>query len=203
MEDSTDWWFYLKKYKKNYLLGGFIMKNDVKKLTFSAILLSLGFILHQIAPAGVGAVTFDFMVAVLLVVIAINQDFKTAIVAGIVAGILTALTTKFPGGQIPNIVDKMITVSLIYPLIRFRKKFSGTIYMGIVGFIGTLISGIVFLSSASFLAGLPMSFQILFFTVVFPTAIGNTLMTPLLFKIAFSAIEKINPSYAKELKEQK
>ncbi len=204
MEEISDWWWHdPQRYKKLNLLGGIIMKRDVKKLTFSAILLSIGFILHQIAPAGVGGVTFDFMVAVLLVILAINRDFKISIVAGIVAGIITALTTKFPGGQIPNIIDKIVTVSVIYPLIRLGKNLPQSIYMGLVGFIGTVVSGSIFLSSAAFLAGLPASFQILFLTVVLPTGIGNTFITSLLFKIALSAMEKVNPSYAKELKEQK
>lgn len=204
MEEISDWWWHdPQRYKKLNLLGGIIMKRDVKKLTFSAILLSIGFILHQIAPAGVGGVTFDFMVAVLLVILAINRDFKISIVAGIAAGIITALTTKFPGGQIPNMIDKIVTVSVIYPLIRLGKNLPQSIYMGLVGFIGTVVSGSIFLSSAAFLAGLPASFQILFLTVVLPTAIGNTFITSLLFKIALSAMEKVNPSYAKELKEQK
>lgn len=204
MEEISDWWWHdPQRYKKLNLLGGIIMKRDVKKLTFSAILLSIGFILHQIAPAGVGGVTFDFMVAVLLVILAINRDFKISIVAGIAAGIITALTTKFPGGQIPNMIDKIVTVSVIYPLIRLGKNLPQSIYMGLVGFIGTVVSGSIFLSSAAFLIGLPAPFQILFLTVVLPTGIGNTFITSLLFRIALSAIEKVNPSYAKELKEQK
>lgn len=204
MEDISDWWWHFsQKYKKINLLGGIIMKSDVKKLTFSAILLSIGFILHQIAPAGVGGVTFDFMVAVLLVILAINRDFKTSIVAGIAAGIITALTTKFPGGQIPNMIDKIVTVSVIYPLIRLGKNLPQSIYMGLIGFIGTVVSGSVFLGSAAFLAGLPAPFQILFLTVVIPTAIGNIFITSLLFKIALSTMEKVDSSYAKELKEQK
>lgn len=178
------------------------MQNDVQKLTFSGILLSVGFILHQVGPVGVGGVTFDFMLAILFVIMAINKDFKTAMVAGIVAGIITALTTKFPGGQIPNVIDKFVTVLAVYPLIKLGKHLPEMVHMGLIGFIGTLISGSVFLGSAAFLAGLPSSFEILFYSVVLPTSIGNVFISVLLYKVTLSALQKVNPSFVKQLQEK-
>lgn len=179
------------------------MQNDVQKLTFSGILLSVGFILHQVGPIGLGGVTFDFMLAILFVIMAINRDFKTVIIAGIVAGIITALTTKFPGGQIPNIVDKFVTVLAVYPLIKLGKYIPDMIHMALVGFIGTLISGSIFLASVALLIGLPSSFKGLFLSVVLPTSIGNVFISVLLHKVTLSSLQKVNPAFVKQLQEKK
>lgn len=39
----------------------------------------------------------------------IDYDNKTCLISAIITGILTALTTKFPGGQTPNLLDKINT----------------------------------------------------------------------------------------------
>ncbi|MCR1898626.1 tryptophan transporter [Irregularibacter muris] len=175
------------------------MTSNIKKLTFSGILLAVGFILHQIAPAGVGGVTFDFMLAMVFIIMMINKDFKTAMIAGIAAGVLTALTTKFPGGQIPNMIDKPVTVLVVYGFLKCGRNIPQILRIGLIGFIGTLISGSVFLSTASILVGLPASFIILFYSVVIPTAIGNTIVSVFLYKIVLSSIQKVNPSFMEQL----
>ncbi len=175
------------------------MTNQVKKLTISGILLSVGFILHQIMPAGIGSVTFDFLLGVLFIIIIINRDFKSALVSGIAAGIIAALTSKFPGGQIPNILDKTITAIIIYLLIGLLNRLPNGVMLGIVGLVGTLISGTIFLGSASVLAGLPASFYALFIGVVIPTAVGNTFFTIFLHRVVVHALDKVNPSLLKQL----
>lgn len=180
-------------------IGGFNLTNQIKKLTISGILLSVGFILHQIMPAGLGTVTFDFMLAVLFIVIMINKDLKTVMIAGICAGIITALTTKFPGGQLPNLVDKTLTASIVFLLMQLTKGLPETWKLGLLGFLGTMVSGAIFLGSASFLAGLPASFRGLFISVVLPTAIGNTILTIFLYKIVVRSLERVNPALLKQL----
>lgn len=175
------------------------MKNDVKKLTISGILLSVGFILHQIAPAGLGAVTFDYMTAILFIIIAINKDFKTSLVAGIAAGIIAALTTKFPGGQVPNIIDKIVAAMFVYFLVRLIANLPEGIGMGIIGLFGTIVSGSVFLGSASILVGLPGAFSALFISVVLPTAISNIFVCAFLYKLITTSIKKVNPTLLEQI----
>jgi hypothetical protein len=175
------------------------MINDVKKLTVSGILLSVGFILHQIAPAGLGAVTFDYMTAILFIIIAINKDFKTSLVAGIAAGIIAALTTKFPGGQLPNIIDKTITSMVVFLLMSLGNNLPQGIKMGIIGFLGTIVSGSIFLGSASVFAGLPDAFSVLFFSVVLPTAISNIFVCAFLYKLITTSIKKVNPTLLEQI----
>ncbi|MCQ4699279.1 hypothetical protein NE452_17880, partial [Paeniclostridium sordellii] len=46
----------------------------------------------------------------------------TCIISCIVTGVFTALTTKFPGGQVPNFLDKLVTANLIYLIINLFYK---------------------------------------------------------------------------------
>lgn len=156
---------------------------ELRKNILSAILLAIGFVLHQIVPT-FGGVTFDIQLAILFVIIAMNMDIKNATVVSISSGIITALTTKFPGGQIPNIIDKVISGLIVYILFSMLIKFmSKQVASVIVGLLGTIISGSIFLLSAQLIAGLPLPFTTLFVTVVIPTALSNAVLTPFLFYI--------------------
>lgn len=149
----------------------------LKEMITTSLLLAMGLTLHTIVP-GFFAMKFDLLLAFMFIAIRINPTLKNALLTGTLAGGLTALTTTFPGGQIPNIVDKCITAFIVLFLIMIFKntkleKFS----MGIIGFLGTLISGLVFLGVAMLLFGLPASMNVLLISVVLPTAISNTFMT--------------------------
>lgn len=178
------------------------MNNKVKKLTISGILLSVGFILHQLAPAGIGAVTFDYMTAILFIIIAVNKDFQTSLVAGIAAGIIAALTTKFPGGQIPNIIDKITAAIFVYFLMRLLENLPRDVKMGLVGLLGTIVSGSAFLGSASIIAGLPGTFSALFVGVVLPTAISNIFVCAFLYRLVTSSIKKVSPALLEQIQTQ-
>lgn len=155
----------------------------LRKLILSSILLSVGFVLHQVIPAFAG-VTFDVQLAMLFIIIMINMDIKSTVVVSLASGIITAITTKFPGGQIPNMIDKVITGLIVYLLLVVLYKFANKFVASVIaGFIGTVISGTIFLLSALLIAGLPAPFTFLFFTVVMPTAIANTVLTPVLYTI--------------------
>ncbi|MEG2338534.1 MAG: tryptophan transporter [Clostridium sp.] len=180
---------------------------NTKNITLSGVLFAVGLILHQLVPA-FGGIKFDFQLSMLFIVILLNNSFKGAIAAGVVSGIITALTTTFPGGQIPNFIDKVITSVIIYALIVMLSNLfnkikeatenkpgkisifinnSSNIYVlvGIVALIGTVISGTIFLTSALYIVGLPsgMSVGLGFIVVVIPSTIGNLIITPVLYKL--------------------
>ncbi|WP_297436461.1 tryptophan transporter [uncultured Clostridium sp.] len=169
------------------------MRNqNTKKLVMNALLLGVGAMLHQITPALGLPMQPDFALAMLFIVIIINNgDYKTTLISGIVTGIFTALTTKFPGGQIPNFIDKMVTVHIVFLLVLVlgkvlkdmdekKKRF---IQMVIILPVGTLISGSVFLGSALMIVGLPAPFMALFMTVVLPAIAINLVVGVVLFKV--------------------
>ena len=87
---------------------------NVKKMILNAILIAIGALLHQITPALGLPMQPDFALSMLFIIIVINNDYKTTLISSIIIGILTALTTKFPGGQLPNIIDKVVTANVIY-----------------------------------------------------------------------------------------
>ena len=159
-----------------------------KQLVINSLLLSVGFILHYVTPA-IGSMQIDFSLITLVLIIAFNKNsFNTCIASGIATGIFAGLTTKFPMGLIPNIIDKIITTVAMYFLIKLLDKTSlqSRIKTVVVYAMGTLISGITFLTSALILVGLPAPFKLLFATVVIPAVVINTIVGCLLNKICMN-----------------
>lgn len=157
---------------------------NLRKNILSALLLALGFILHQIVPGSIGGMKFDIQLTMLFIIIAVNMDFKNTIITSLASGIITALTTTFPGGQIPNVIDKIITSLITYfLLLALTKVLNKQIAIIIVGFISTIISGTVFLASALLIVGLPAPFTALFIGVVLPTAITNIFLTSIMYNL--------------------
>ena len=97
--------------------------SKTKKMIINALMLGIGAILHQITPALGLPMQPDFALAMLFIIIILNNgDYKTSLVCGIITGIFTALTTKFPGGQVPNMIDKIITVHVVVFIIYGLNK---------------------------------------------------------------------------------
>ena len=159
---------------------------NTKKMVMNALLLAIGAILHQITPALGLPMQPDFALAMLFIIMIINDnDYKTSLICAIITGVFTALTTKFPGGQLPNIIDKIVTVNVMFLVIiiinkishltKLNTKLEKNILVLLVFPIGTLVSGTTFLLSAKFIVGLPASFSLLFVTVVIPALVINTI----------------------------
>ena len=190
----------------NYYLnsGGIKMKRNMntKKMVINALLLALGAILHQITPALGLPMQPDFALAMLFIIMIINNnDYKTSIIAAIITGVFTALTTKFPGGQLPNIIDKMVTVNLMYVILLSINKITDSIKINesikknllvLISFpLGTLISGTTFLLSAQYIVGLPAKFSILFVTIVIPALIINTIGGFILYQTINISLKRV------------
>lgn len=155
---------------------------NIKKIVINSLLLAIGAILHQITPPLVLGMKPDFYLTLLFIIIILNDDYKICLCCGIVAGLLSAASTTFPGGQLPNIIDKFITTNVIFLImIPFRKILNNQIKIVVITAIGTIISGFVFLTSASIMVGLPGSFRILFLSIVIPACAINTVASIVLF----------------------
>lgn len=99
--------------------GEICMRNieKTKKMIINALLLGIGAILHQITPALGLPMQPDFTLIMLFIIMMVNKDnYKTCLISGIITGIFTAMTTKFPGGQLPNVVDKIFTAFIVFLL---------------------------------------------------------------------------------------
>ena len=155
---------------------------NLRKNILTALLLAIGFIMHQVVPGTLGSMKFDLMLAFIFIAIIINKDFKSVLLTALLGGLITAMTTTFPGGQIPNIIDKLVSCMFVYGLVRVFDKFKlNQVSIGIIAFLGTMVSGTVFLTSASFIAGLPAPFTALFVAIVIPTSITNIFVTIIIY----------------------
>ena len=149
-----------------------------KQLVTNALLLAVGFLLHYFTPAIGLPMQIDFSLITLILIINLNKNnFNVGIASGIATGIFSGMTTKFPAGLIPNIIDKILTTVAVYLLIKLLDKTALSIKIKtiVVNAVGTLISGTVFLVSALLLVGLPAPISVLFVTVVIPATIVNTI----------------------------
>ncbi|NMM64717.1 tryptophan transporter [Clostridium sp. P21] len=164
---------------------------NLKKLITNSLLLAIGAVLHQITPPLVLGMKPDFSLAMLFIIMILNEDYKSCISAGLIAGILAAATTGFPGGQVPNVVDKLITANVMFLFLKpIRKVLNNQIKIILTTAIGTLISGTAFLSLASIMAGLPASFRVLFLSVVLPAVLINTVAGSVLFNAINVALKR-------------
>ncbi len=164
---------------------------NLKRLITNSLLLAIGAVLHQITPPLVLGMKPDFSLAMLFIIMILNDDYKSCISAGLIAGILAAATTGFPGGQIPNVIDKLITANVMFLFLKpIRKALNNQIKIIITTAIGTLISGTAFLTLASIMVGLPTSFRVLFLSVVLPAIVINTVAGSVLFNAINVALKR-------------
>lgn len=162
----------------------------VKDLAQAALLVGIGFILHAVFPPIVLGMKPDFSLAMMFIVLIIKRDFKLGFLVAISTGIFTALTTGFPGGQIANMVDKLVTFLLVSVLIHFIiDRINVKIGVGVITAIGTIISGTVFLGTAALMVGLPGPFAVLFYSVVIPATIINTVTSVIIYLAVDYSIE--------------
>ena len=149
-----------------------------KKLVINALLLALGLVLHYITPP-LGFMQLDFSLVTLVLIITLNKDcFGTCLASGGAVGLFCGITTKFPMGLVPNIIDKTVTTVVVYLLIKLLDKtaLSNKGKAIVVNAVGTLASGTVFLVTSLLLVGLPTPFGLLFVTVVLPAIVANTVI---------------------------
>ena len=155
------------------------MKTTTKKLVTNALLLAVGFLLHYVTPALGLPMQIDFSLITLVLIINLNKNsFGTCLASGVATGIFSGISSKFPFGLVPNIVDKITTAIFVYLLIRLLDKttLNSKIKAIVVNAVCTMISGVVFLSSALLFTGLPAPFRVLFITVVIPATVVNTVI---------------------------
>ncbi|OBR90322.1 MULTISPECIES: tryptophan transporter [Clostridium] len=164
---------------------------NLKKMIINSILLAIGAVLHQITPPLILGMKPDLSLAMLFIILVFNREYKTCLCAGIVAGILAAATTAFPGGQFANVIDKFVTINIMFVLIKpLRDRINNQITILLVTAVGTIISGSTFLMVVLLTVGLKTSFTALFLSVVLPAAVINTIAGAILFNIINVALKR-------------
>ncbi len=165
---------------------------NLRKMILSSLFLSIGMVLHQMMPPILFGMKPDIMLCMMFIAIALAKDYKTTLIIGLVAGILTAAISTFPGGQIPNVIDKFITANFAYGLLKLMEnKLTQQLQMIVTAFFGTLISGTVFLGSAAMLVGLPGSFTALMLAVVIPATLFNAVGCSVLYNAVILSLKRV------------
>ncbi|RDU35296.1 tryptophan transporter [Neobacillus piezotolerans] len=166
---------------------------NTKNLVILSLLIGIGAVLHAVIPGIGNGMKPDMMLTMTFLGIMLFPDKKNVLLVGIVTGVLSGLTTTFPGGLVPNIIDKFVTAFVFYLMFIALKKFSQTLVKaGALTAVGTIVSGSVFLGSAQFLAGLPgsMTFGALFVGIVIPTMVLNTIIIVIVYPIVQSIMKR-------------
>ena len=144
---------------------------NTKSLVHGAIFIALGFIFHYIIPGFFFGMKPDFLLFFMVTYILIYPNIINALAIGVAMGIMSAISTSFPGGQVANMIDKPITA--LFTLYAYRYLLNGgAIKKAVLYFLATIVSGSVFLGVAMILVGLPggAPFSAMFLTIVLPTA---------------------------------
>lgn len=165
---------------------------NLKRIIINSLFLGIGAVIHQIAPPILLGMKPDFSLVMLFIILMLNDDYKTCLSAGIVAGLLAAATTTFPGGQLANVMDKFITTNVMFFLLMpLRNMSNKQVKIILTAVVGTIISGSAFLFTALITVGLPTSFKILFLSVVLPATLINTIAAFVLFNALNAATKRI------------
>ncbi|MBM7702681.1 tryptophan transporter [Priestia iocasae] len=165
---------------------------NTKVLVSLSLLVGIGAVLHTIVPPLLFGMKPDMLLTMMFLGIMLFPSVKNIVLLGITTGVISALTTGFPGGQIANMIDKPISAFLFFGLfLVVRKAFnSSTISAAVLTAIGTVISGVIFLSAAYFIIGLPGGFVALVTGVVLPTAVVNTIVMVVVYPIVQNVLKR-------------
>lgn len=158
---------------------------NTKKMVTAALFLSVGFILHQLMPGlPLGNMKPSPNLAMMFLAIFYVNDRKGTVAIGLAAGLLAAMTTVFPMGQIPSVIDKTLTAIIVFQLFyMLRNMKSNVLRIAVVSAVGTVVSGTIFLGSALMLFSLPAPFIVLFVGVVLPTVAVNVILVVLIDRV--------------------
>lgn len=164
---------------------------NTKNLVALSLLVGMGAVLHAVVPGFFLGMKPDMMLTMMFLGIILFPDKKSVFLVSAVTGIISGLTTTFPGGLVPNIIDKPVTAFVFFGMLLMMKRYQSSIYtVGALTAVGTIVSGAVFLGSALYLVGLPGPFAALFTAVVLPAAAFNTVFMAILYPVATAIFKR-------------
>ena len=160
---------------------------QTRNLTVSAIFMALGLVLHLMVPGVFFGVKPDLLLSMMFISLMIVDDSKEALLIGVAGGIMSALTTGFPGGQIPNFIEKIITSLVIFYVIKTMGKNFSVPKIILIFALGTMISGTLFLSIA-----LTMTNQLNLFLPSYPAVLVAMVINAILGIFLYQATSRMN-----------
>ncbi|GAA4059234.1 tryptophan transporter [Amphibacillus indicireducens] len=169
-----------------------------KDLVLLALFMGIGAVLHLISPPILFGMKPDIMLPMMFLGIMLFPKVNYVVVVSLATGVISALTTGAPGGQISNLVEKPITAFIFFALfLIIPKQVNQKIAVPILITIGTIVSGSVFLIMALYVVGLMGgSFVAMFVGVVLPAVLFNVIFTIILYPIVQSIMRRSNFEFA-------
>lgn len=169
---------------------------NIRVLIILALFVGIGAALHAVFPPILFGMRPDMSLAMMFLGIVFFPKIKYVLVLAVATGFVSALTTTFPLGQIPNIIEKPITALVFFGLfLLIRKTVNNNIGAPVLTAIGTLISGTLFLSIALFIVGvdLGVGFLALFAANVLPAVVVNTIVMIVLYPVIQTILRRSQP----------
>lgn len=166
---------------------------NTKNLVLMSLLVGVGAVLYIIIPGINGGMKPDFMLTMMFIGILLFPEVKSVFLLGFTTGIISGLFSTFPGGFVPNIIDKVITAFVFFGLVILLNKLANKLAVAVVlTCVGTLISGTVFLSTAIFIFNAGAVFTELFLIVVLPAILINGVAFFIIYPIVGKLVKRTN-----------
>ncbi|WP_146547520.1 tryptophan transporter [Rummeliibacillus suwonensis] len=164
---------------------------NTKNLVLMALLVGVGAALYIVIPGFNGGMKPDFMLTMMFIGILLFPSVKEVFLLAVSTGIISGLFSTFPGGFVPNIIDKFVTAFIFFAVVVLLKKTAQKVVVAaILAGIGTIISGSVFLGSAILVIGADIPFGALFLTVVLPAVAINIVAFIIIYPIIISLVKR-------------
>jgi len=162
-----------------------------RNLVIMALFVAIGYVLHAISPAiGQGGIRPDFSLMMMFLGILLFPEKKSVLLLGLATGLISALTTSFPGGQIPNIIDKLVTAFAFYGMFLLVRQNRHIVTIVILTSVGTLISGLTFITSAYLIVSLPGPFTVIFMQAVPMAIVINSVIMAVLYPTVYTIAKR-------------
>jgi hypothetical protein len=161
-------------------------------LVLTGVLLAVGAVLNVVMPDFVFGMSPDMLLTFMFLSILLFPKAKYVLIFGIATGVLAAITTTFPGGFVPNLIERPITAFIVFGLFLLFRKNGSVVTAGIMAAVGTMVSGAIFLMFALIMVGLPGggTFLAFYVGVVLPAAAINTVLMIIIHPIAHSLMKR-------------
>jgi len=169
---------------------------NTRILIILSLLAGIGAVLHAVIPPILFGMKPDMSLAMMFLGIVMFPKLRYVILLSIVTGFISALTTSFPLGQIPNIIEKPITGLIFFGLfLLVRNVMKRSISTPILTVIGTIVSGSLFLSMALYIfsVDIGVGFIALFAANVLPATVVNTIAMIVIYPMVQAIMKRSQP----------
>lgn len=167
----------------------------IRVLIILSLLVGIGAVLHAIVPPIFFGVKPDMLLSMMFLGIFLFPKPKYVLLLSLATGLMSALTTGAPGGQIANMIDKPITAFIILAIfLALKDRLNGNITAPLLAGVGTVISGSIFITVISLIAGIPEGGLVsLFLLVVLPATAVNAVIMLIVYPIVQGIFKRMNP----------